>query len=90
MNLEYQMILILNQVPGIKSGDRLHCRKSCWFGDCFASAPWVFNNDNGSADNCASNCANNCANNLQNDNDDNRAFRAAVFGSRGSWGQKFC
>ena len=55
--------------------------------DCL-SAPWVFNNDNGSASNCASNCANNCANNLQNDNPNNHGFRAAVFGSLGSWGTK--
>ena len=49
----------------------------------FLSAPWVFNNDNGSADNCADNCANNCANNLRNDDVNNLAFRGAVVGSLG-------
>lgn len=38
---------------------------------------WVFNNDNGSASNCAGNCANNCGNNVQN----NSSMRVGLFGS---------
>ena len=41
-----------------------------------AVSPWVFNNTNSSAGNCALNCANNCANNVRN----NARFRGAVFG----------
>ena len=43
------------------------------------SAPWVFFNDGGSADDCASGCAGFCAGDLQNDYVSSRAFRAAVF-----------
>ena len=42
------------------------------------SAPWVFNNVNGSADVCADYCAVNCANALRFDDVDDLAFRGAV------------
>ena len=47
------------------------------------SAPWVFDADHGSADECASNCASFCADVLQYDEVDNRAFRAVVYGALG-------
>ncbi len=43
------------------------------------SAPWVFLDEDGSADNCASTCAFVCANSLRNVFVSDRAFRAAVF-----------
>ncbi len=92
MSFKCQSFLTFNQVPGVKAGNGLHCRdeRLCRVASV-AAAPWVFNNDNGSASDCASNCANNCANNLHNDNVDNRVFRGAVFGSLGPLiGQKFC
>ena len=46
------------------------------------SAPWVFEDDYGSASNCASWCANNCTGGLLDG--DYLAFRAAVFGSLGN------
>ncbi len=88
MILNFDVLLMQNQVLGINTKNRLHCRKYGWFDLCVAAAPWVFNNDNDSADNCADNCANNCANNLQNDDTNNAVFRAAVFGSLGSLGTK--
>ena len=88
MNLNNRIILMLNQVLGMKPKNRLHRRLSGWSDLCVVGASWVFNNDNGSADNCADNCANNCANNLQNDDANNDGFRAAVFGSLGSMEQK--
>ncbi len=48
-----------------------------------ASAPWVFRNDHGSADDCASHCASYCAGGLRFDVVSRRAFRAAVFGAFG-------
>ena len=47
------------------------------------SAPWVFNNDFGSADDCASNCAIRCADYLLYDDTYSLAFRAAVVGALG-------
>ena len=88
MIFKCQRFLTFIQVPGVKSGNRLHCRKQRLRGCGCVSAPWVFNNDNGSADNCADNCANNCANNLHNDDTNNRVFRGAMFGSLGApWGK---
>ena len=49
-----------------------------------AALSWVFNNDNGSAANCAQNCANNCANNAENNSD----FRGALFSGSGSFWDK--
>ncbi len=46
----------------------------------FAVSSWVFNNDNGSASNCAQNCGNNCANNARI----NPEFRGALFSGLGS------
>ena len=51
------------------------------------SAPWVFYDD-GDAGDCADFCAGDCALGLRNDNSNNLAFRAAVFGSLGSVGTK--
>ena len=48
------------------------------------SAPWVFNNDYGSAFNCADNCASSCAINLRNVDVSDLAFRGAVVGSLGA------
>ena len=42
------------------------------------SAPWVFNGNEDTADDCTSNCADVCASNLQADGVYYRAFRAAV------------
>ena len=47
-----------------------------------ASAPWVFISAYRSADNCASWCADRCAS-LRDDDVDDRALRAAVFGALG-------
>lgn len=55
-----------------------------------AAAPWVFDDDVGSAGDCASDCAYFCASRLRNDYVDNRAFRAAVFGSRGALAAGTC
>ncbi|MBQ8473653.1 MAG: hypothetical protein IJ500_02205 [Alphaproteobacteria bacterium] len=55
-----------------------------------AAAPWVSGSDFGSADYCASYCAGDCANYLRNDRDVSRAFRAAVFGSRGALAAGTC
>ena len=42
------------------------------------SAPWVFNDDRGSADYCAGSCAHYCAHDLRTDSVNSLAFRAAV------------
>ena len=55
-----------------------------------AAAPWVFSDDGGAAVYCASLCAYACAYALQADTDAARAFRAAVFGSRGALAAGTC
>gem|GEM_PF-6866932 len=54
------------------------------------SAPWVFYDDDGSADECASYCAYNCASGLQDDGAYGAVFRAAVFGSLGALAAGTC
>ncbi len=54
------------------------------------SAPWVFEYDLGSADNCESECADLCAGSLRADNVGGRAFRAAAFGSLGTQMSGIC
>ena len=83
MILNFDVLLMQNQVLGINTKNRLHCRKYGWFDLCVADAPWVFNNDNDSADNCADNCANNCANNAFS----NVGWRSALFRAVGVWGE---
>ena len=48
-----------------------------------AAAPWVFNNDYGSASRCASYCASNCGNRVYCDDVNGRRFRASVFAAAG-------
>ena len=55
-----------------------------------AAAPWVFSSVSGSADDCASVCAGNCASGLRDVSVGARAFRAAVFGSRGALAAGTC
>ena len=52
-------------------------------GEIVTSAPWVFINGYGSADDCASHCAYLCADFLRYDGVNNRTFRAAMFGTVG-------
>ncbi len=55
-----------------------------------ASAPWVFLNDLGSADDCAYGCAAYCASSLLYDGTAHRVFRGAVFGSLGAAASGTC
>ena len=55
-----------------------------------ASAPWVFDYDSGSADDCADGCADYCAYNLHAGDPYDRVFRGAVFGSLGAAASGTC
>ena len=55
-----------------------------------AAAPWVFNYDYGSADECASACAYRCGLSLRSGIDFARVFRSALFGSRGALAASTC
>ena len=54
------------------------------------SAPWVFNDVFGSADNCADGCASYCAYNLRPGGVRSLAFRAAVMDATGNIGPGIC